>query len=322
MKKKWLIGVDIGGTAIKMAILNLEGTILVKWEIATNHKSNGKHIIQDISDSIFEKISNYDINKEEIKGIGIGAPGPVDFEKGTIIHTPNLSWPNHFPLKKLLEDRTNLPIMINNDANCAALGEMWKGAGNGEKDLVCITLGTGVGGGVITNGQIVQGRNGAAGEIGHITAIAHGGAVCNCGKTGCIETIASATGITRIAREYIKNEQNSKDVLSKIYKQMGAITAKDVFDTGRTGSKIAEKVILEITYYLGLVLANIANTLNPDKIVIGGGVSKAGEVLLNPLILQYKKFAYPPVSLSTTIVLAQLGNDAGVIGAAWLARNN
>ncbi len=220
----------------------------------------------------------------------------------------------------MLEVETSLPAVIDNDANCAALGEMWKGAGNGAKDLVCVTLGTGVGGGVITNGDIVHGVSGAAGEIGHITSMAEGGAPCNCGKTGCLETIASATGIVRIATEAL-NEGTPAGELAAVYKETGYVTAKDVFDSGKRNDQLALKVIDSVALHLGIALANIANTLNPEKIVLGGGVSKAGNVLLDPIKAQFLRNSFPRVAQSTEISIATLGNDAGVIGAAWLVKN-
>ena len=194
MSEKWLIGVDIGGTTTKIAIIQDQGEIVEKWEIPTDNANQGKYIIPNISKCIKQKLVGQQIDISHIKGIGVGAPGPANIKTGMMENTPNLSWHDHYPLRELLEKDTGLPVIINNDANCAALGEMWKGAGEGAKDLVCVTLGTGVGGGVIVNGEVVQGVRGAAGEFGHITSIHSGGAPCNCGKNGCLETIASATG--------------------------------------------------------------------------------------------------------------------------------
>jgi glucokinase len=323
LSEKWLIGVDIGGTTTKMAFLNDNGEVIERWEIPTDNEDQGKYITINIAKSIEQKLEEYKITKTQVKGIGVGAPGPANLDTGMIEHTPNLSWHDHYPLRQLLEEQTSLPVRINNDANCAALGEMWKGAGNKASDLVCVTLGTGVGGGVITNGKIVQGIRGAAGEIGHITSIPGGGTLCNCGKQGCLETIASATGIVRLAMEQVKKEpEDSLNGLSLLYKEKGRITAKNVFDLARDGEKTAMEVIAEVSFHLGFALANIANTLNPDKIVLGGGVSKAGEILLKSLSIHFKRFSFPNIADSTELVLAQLGNDAGVIGAAWMIKNN
>ncbi|WP_423407395.1 ROK family glucokinase [Heyndrickxia sp. MSNUG] len=320
MAEKWLIGVDLGGTTTKLAFINLYGEILYKWEIPTDVSNDGKNITLHIAKSIDQKLGELGHSKSEVIGIGMGAPGPVDLSSGVIFEAVNLGWREPYPLKDLLEVETSLPAVIDNDANCAALGEMWKGAGNGAKDLVCVTLGTGVGGGVITNGDIVHGISGAAGEIGHITSLAEGGAPCNCGKTGCLETIASATGIVRIAKEVMDAEPSSGELVA-VLKETGLVTAKDVFDSARRNDAIALKVINIVALHLGIALANIANTLNPEKIVLGGGVSKAGGVLLNPVKEQFLRNSFPRVAQSTEISIATLGNDAGVIGAAWLVKN-
>ncbi|WP_264803223.1 ROK family glucokinase [Cytobacillus sp. NCCP-133] len=319
MAEKWLIGVDLGGTTTKLAFINYYGEILYKWEIPTDNTEEGKNITTNIAKAIDRKLEELDLTKDKIIGIGMGAPGPVNLATGVVYNTVNLGWKDNYPLKDLLEVETSLPVIINNDANCAALGEMWKGAGNGAKDLVCVTLGTGVGGGVIANGDIVQGTSGAAGEIGHITSLASGGAPCNCGKIGCLETIASATGIVRQAFDRL--QMGTTGDLAGLYNEKGHITAKDVFDTARAGDETSLLVISETALHLGVALANIANTLNPEKIVLGGGVSKAGDILLKPVVENFGKFAFSRVKESTVIDIATLGNDAGVIGAAWLAKN-
>ncbi|MFD0827556.1 ROK family glucokinase [Neobacillus sp. M.A.Huq-85] len=320
MQDKWIVGVDLGGTTTKLAFLTTSGEILQKWEIPTDNSDEGRNITGNIAKAINEKLASLGENKNRLIGIGMGAPGPVDYENGVILNVVNLGWKENYPLKEQLEVTTDLPAAIENDANCAALGEMWKGAGGGAKDLVCVTLGTGVGGGVIIGGNIVQGANGAAGEIGHITAVPNGGAPCNCGKTGCLETVASATGIVRLAtKEILKGDL--KGELAEKQAANGKINAKDVFDAARNGDQMAVKVLDEVTFHLGLVLANIGNTLNPQKIVIGGGVSKAGDILLNSVKQQFNQFAFSSVKESTELALATLGNDAGVIGAAWLIKN-
>jgi glucokinase len=319
LAEKWLIGVDLGGTTTKLAFINYYGEILHKWEIPTDNSEEGKNITINIAKVIDRKLEELDLTKDKIIGLGMGAPGPVNLATGVVYNTVNLGWNDNYPLKDLLEVETSLPVIIDNDANCAALGEMWKGAGNGAKDLVCVTLGTGVGGGVIANGDIVQGVSGAAGEIGHITSVPLGGAQCNCGKTGCLETIASATGIVRQAIEKLQLSEDGE--LAKIYKENGQITAKDVFDTARLGDATSLSVVSDTALHLGLALANAANTLNPEKIVLGGGVSKAGDILLKPVVENFAKFSFPRVRESTEIDIATLGNDAGVIGAAWLAKN-
>jgi len=321
MAEKWIVGVDLGGTTTKLAFINLYGEIIHKWEIPTDNSNVGKNITINIAKAIDHKLEELGQEKTKLAGIGMGVPGPVNYGTGVVYNTVNLGWEDNYPIKDLLEVETSLPSVIDNDANCAALGEMWKGAGNGAKDLVCVTLGTGVGGGVIANGEIVQGTTGAGGEIGHITSIPEGGAPCNCGKTGCLETVASATGIVRLAVEELSKGRSS-GTLQELYSQTGQFTAKDVFDAARNGDETAERVIDKVAFHLGLALANIGNTLNPEKIVIGGGVSKAGDFLLDKIRVQFEQFAFSRVKASTELALATLGNDAGVIGAAWLIKNN
>ncbi|HEY2420566.1 MAG TPA: ROK family glucokinase [Neobacillus sp.] len=320
MSKQWIVGVDLGGTTTKLAFIDLDGVIVHKWEIPTDNSSEGQNITSNISKAIDAKLSELGKLKTNLLGIGMGAPGPVNYQTGVILNAVNLGWSNNYPLKDRLEAATSLPVLIENDANCAALGEMWMGAGNGAKDIVCVTLGTGVGGGVIVAGNIAQGVNGAAGEIGHITVIPNGGSPCNCGRSGCLETIASATGIVRLANIEL-TKSGAIGLLVEKLAEAGKITAKDVFDSARNGDALAEKVVNEVAFHLGFVFAGIANTLNPGKIVLGGGVSKAGAILLDAISENFKKFAFSAVRESTELVLATLGNDAGVIGAAWLIKN-
>ncbi|MGM7721131.1 ROK family glucokinase [Metabacillus sp. Hm71] len=314
MNEKWLVGIDLGGTTIKMAFINYYGEIVEKWEIPTD--KTGKEITTDIAKAIDAKLEELGYPKSKLSGIGMGAPGPVNLESGLIYETVNLGWKD-YPLRDHLEMETGLPAVIDNDANIAAIGEMWKGAGDGAKDLICVTLGTGVGGGLIANGEVIHGVNGAGGEIGHITVVPEGGAPCNCGKNGCIETIASATGIVRVAKEKLAST-DKESVLHKL--NQSELTSKDVFDALGQGDEVAEEIIDYVTYHLGLMLANISNGLNPEKIVIGGGVSKAGDQLINKVEHYFKRFAFPRVGDAATIAIATLGNDAGVIGGAWLAK--
>ncbi len=320
MTEKWLVGVDLGGTTTKIAFLNKYGELLHKWEIPTDKSENGKNIIVNIAKAIDKKLEELDHSKDKLVGIGMGAPGPVDMAKGIIYEAVNLGWDKNTPLKDLLEMETGLSAVIDNDANCAALGEMWKGAGDGAKDLVCVTLGTGVGGGVITNGDVVHGVKGAGGEIGHITVVPEGGFQCNCGKTGCLETVASATGVVRLANKKLDSSEEAS-MLRDIRDEQGTISAKNIFDAAREDDGLALEVIDQLAFYLGLSLANLGNGLNPEKIVIGGGVSKAGEILLKPVVKFFEKFSFPTVRTSTNLSIATLGNDAGVIGAAWLVKN-
>lgn len=315
---KWLVGVDLGGTTVKMAFINFEGEIQHKWEIKTDTSNQGENILNDIADAIDAKLVETEKNKDDLIGIGIGAPGSINPLNGNVFEAVNLGWKD-YPLQEKLSEVSQLPVYVENDANIAALGEMWKGAGDGAKNLVCITLGTGIGGGVIVNGLLVQGASGAAGEIGHMPVVLHNGYACNCGKTGCLETVASATGIVRVAMEEISQHPDS--ALSKIYGETGSFSAKDVVDCASEGDRYAVKVLNQVSHYLGLAVANVANVLNPEKIIIGGGVSKAGSILLDNVETHFKKYAFIRVEKSTSLALATLGNDAGVIGAAWLVKS-
>ncbi|TLS36324.1 ROK family glucokinase [Pseudalkalibacillus caeni] len=317
MEEKWLVGVDLGGTTIKIAFISEHGDIVEKWEIPTDKSEKGKNITTDIARAIDMKLERLNVNKSKLAGIGMGAPGFIEMETGFIYQAVNIGWKD-FPLKDRLEAETGLQVMVDNDANIAALGEMWKGAGDGAKDLLCVTLGTGVGGGIIANGEIIHGTNGMAGEIGHLTSEIEGGASCNCGKSGCLETIASATGITRLAEEGLASHPAS--LLQEINETKGVITSKDVFEAASKGDELSEEVIQTVCKHLGLAIGNLANALNPGKIVIGGGVSRAGDALLGPLKQYYEKVALPRVVEGSDFAIATLGNDAGVIGGAWLVK--
>ncbi|MCP3764229.1 ROK family glucokinase [Domibacillus sp. A3M-37] len=304
MAEKRLAAFDIGGTSIKMAFLTTEGDIIRKWSIPTDRSDSGARIVGDIARSFYAELAADGLTTVDVLAAGVGAPGPADPVEGTISGAVNIGWPNGYPLKNLLEEAIELPVFIENDANCAALGEMWRGAGSGTGDVVCVTLGTGVGGGVVSKGMIITGVNGAAGEIGHITVEPENGFLCNCGKHGCLETVASATGIVNL------------------YKQEGkeAPDARTVFEQAAAGDEAAKRVIDRCAFYLGLAIGNIANIVNPAKIVLGGGVSEAGAALLTPLEGYVRQYTFPRAMDVLSIEKAQLGNDAGVIGAAYLAK--
>lgn len=316
--EKWLVGVDLGGTNIKFAFLSESGDILYRWSIPTDISNAGKKIIPDIASSILNKLFENNKTTRDVKGIGIGAPAFMNLETGYIYEAINLGWKN-IDIKSELEQRLKLSVVIDNDANVAAIGEMWKGAGIGSKDLLCITIGTGIGGGIIINGEIVHGTNGMAGEIGHITVKPENGILCNCGKYGCLETISSATGMVRQAVTEIDNHPES--LLFTQYKQYGQMTAKMIVQAALENDSFSLKILNTSSYYIGLAVANIANTINPSTIVIGGGVSKAGSLLLDLIRKYFNQFALPRVQAGIDLAIATLGNDAGVIGAAWLVKN-
>ena len=304
---KYVFGVDIGGTTVKIGLFDVEGNVLDKWEIPTRTENEGEEILPDVADSIREKMKQMD--KEAIAGIGVGAPGPIDAD-GVVHRAVNLGWKT-FNVKETLEALINLPVRAGNDANVAALGEMWMGGGKGYKDLVVVTLGTGVGGGIIVDGRMVSGSTGAAGEIGHIHVDDTETDVCNCGNKGCLEQFASATGITRLANKKLA----STDMDSVL--RSGEVSAKTVFDAVKARDPLAMEVAEQFGKYLGDALAAVAGVVNPEAFVIGGGVSKAGEVLIDYIRPHYEKSVFHGCR-EAKFALATLGNDAGIYGAAKL----
>lgn len=319
MSKK-VIGVDLGGTTIKFAILTEDGEIQTKWSEVTDNSEEGSKIVPTIIESIKDQLELYNMSPDDFYGIGMGSPGTIDLEKGTVIGAYNLNWKTLQHVKEQIEAETGLPFFIDNDANVAALGERWTGAGNQEKDVVFVTLGTGVGGGIIAEGQLLHGAAGAAGEIGHITVDPQG-YECTCGKKGCLETVASATGVTRLARD-MADKYAGESTLKFMIDDGQLVTSKDVFDHAKEGDKFALRVVDQVTNYLGLACGNIGNLLNPSTIVLGGGVSKAGTFLLERVQRHFEEYSFPTVRESTKIRLAELGNDAGVIGASSLVIEN
>ena len=317
MSKK-LIGIDLGGTTAKFAILSAEGEIQQKWSIQTNISDEGSHIVPDIIASIKHRLELYNMTSEDFSGIGMGTPGTVNRENGTVIGAYNLNWKTLQEIKKPIEGALNIPFALDNDANVAALGERWMGAGENSPDVTFITLGTGVGGGIIAEGKLVHGVAGAGGEIGHMT-IDPEGFDCTCGKKGCLETVASATGVVRLARTLSEEYSGDSNLKYKIDDGQ-EVTSKDVFDEAKAGDDFALIVVDKVCQYLGLACGNIGNILNPSDIVIGGGVSAAGDFLLERIQKYFNEYTFPQVTESTSIKLALLGNEAGVIGAASLAR--
>ena len=288
--KKYAFGVDIGGTTCKIGFFDTNGTLLDKWEIKTNTENNGESILSDVAKAVDNKLAQEAISKDDVQGIGIGVPGPVD-SQGVVHRCVNLGW-GVVNVAEELGNLTGLTIKVGNDANVAALGEMWQGGAKGSKDVIMVTLGTGVGGGIIVDGKVVAGFNGAGGEIGHITVNNDEIEACNCGQYGCLEQYTSATGIVRLGKE---------------------ITAKEVFDAAKAGDAIAIGLVDEVCEILGSTLSNIACVVNPEIIVIGGGVSKAGDILLDNIKKHFVETAFMACR-DTKFALAGLGNDAGMYG--------
>ncbi len=308
--QKYIFGVDVGGTTIKMGLFDLDAKVLKKWEIKSITDNGGERILPDIAESIKSTMKQEGISIEKVVGIGIGVPGPVD-ASGTIYKTVNLGWDNVFNIPDAFQAYLNVPVRAGNDANVAALGEMWQGGGKGYEDLVVVTLGTGVGGGIICNGQMVTGTNGAGGEIGHIHVEDSETEACGCQNIGCLEQYASATGIVRLAGRRLK-----KDATSSVLRE-NELSAKAVFDAVKSGDKVAMEVAEQFGYYLGKGLAAISAVMNPRAFVIGGGVSKAGEILFEYIKPYYRKYAFRGCR-DAEFKLATLGNDAGIFGAAKL----
>ena len=314
-----IIGIDLGGTSIKFGILTLDGKVQDKWSIPTNILEDGKHIVPDIIASIHHRLDLYQLDKSEFVGIGMGTPGTVDIEKGTVKAAFNLNWENTQEVGSVIYKAIGLPFVLDNDANVAALGEAWVGAGENNPDVVFITLGTGVGGGIISAGALVHGVAGAAGEIGHICVEPDDGFACTCGNFGCLETLTSATGIVRLANKFAEEYEGDSKIKAAI-DNGELVTSKDIFVAAQEDSDaFALRVVDRFAYYLGFACANLGSTLNPDSIVIGGGVSAAGEFLREKVDAYFKKYAFSTVRNTTKIKLAVLGNDAGIIGAASLA---
>lgn len=306
--KNYVFGVDVGGTTVKLGFFKTDGTLLNKWEIPTHTENGGERILPDIADSIKKEIVAQGISADDIEGVGIGVPGPVD-SLGIVHKAVNLGWDQFNLVETMAPLLPGMRIMGGNDANVAALGEMWKGGGQGHKNIVAVTLGTGVGGGIIIEGKVLNGATGAGGEIGHIHVDDEEYEVCGCGNYGCLEQYASATGIVRLAKRELESN-NAPSILRD-----GEISAKSVFDAVKAGDNLAIEVAKKFGTYLGKGLAVIACAVNPEIFVIGGGVSKAGEV-----IFKYVKPAYDETvfhgSRGVEFALATLGNDAGIYGSA------
>lgn len=307
---KYCFGVDLGGTTVKLGLFTEDGDIKAKWEIKTRTENAGENILPDIAASVHEKMEEMNLTKEDVLGIGIGIPAPVTGE-GRIPGAVNLGWGPR-TITKDFEELTGLKVAAGNDADMAALGEMWLGGGKGYKNMLMVTLGTGVGGGIIDNGKPVTGGHGGGGEIGHLLVNYDETETCGCGRKGCLEMYASATGIARLARRRLE-----KDGAATVLRDFETVTAKEVFDAVKAGDAVAKEIAEEFGGILGRALVNIAATCDPSVIVIGGGVSKAGEVLLDYIRKPFEKYVYY-VNENTEFALAQLGNDAGICGAAKL----
>ena len=309
MDMKYIFGVDLGGTTVKMGLFNESGEVLEKWEIKTVKDNNGAQILPDIAASINAKVAEKNLVKEDIIGVGIGVPGPVDSD-GVIYKAANLGW-DVFNVSDTLSKLTGFKVKTGNDANVAALGEMWMGGGKGYNSIVMVTLGTGVGGGVIIDGKIVAGAKGAGGEIGHIFMNENETETCGCGKKGCLEQYASATGVVMLTKRRLAKDNKPSILRNK------DINCKVVWDAVKEGDEVAIEIANEFGKILGRGLGIIACVVNPEAFVIGGGVSKAGTIILDYIVDNFKETTFRGCK-DTDFRLATLGNDAGIYGAAKL----
>lgn len=304
----YCFGIDVGGTTVKCGLFKTDGVLVEKWEIPTRTENNGSEIVPDVAKTIEEKLAEKNISKEEVDGIGIGVPGPVNAE-GDVIAAVNLFW-GYKKLSKELNELTGLAVKVGNDANVAALGEAWKGAAAGAKNVILLTLGTGVGGGIIVDGKIVAGHHGAGGEIGHANVMHDETETCNCGNKGCLEQYTSATGIVRLAKQELASSEEPS-----VLREEKELSAKAVLDGYKSGDALSVRVMDKVGEILGGALAMFTAVVDPETIVIGGGVSKAGQPLVDCIASHYKKYAFSACR-ETPIVIANLGNDAGIYGAA------
>ena len=308
---RYCIGIDLGGTNIAGGIADLDGKLLLTDSIKTGLPCPASDIADRIALLCRRMAAALGLALSDAAWVGIGAPGSVDVDTGTVLYANNLEFDN-VPLGQMIHERTGLPVYVDNDANVAAWGEYCAGAGKGSSSMVMVTLGTGVGGGVIVNGRITEGAHGAGGEIGHITVNPHETAVCGCGKHGCLEQYSSATGVVRCMKKLLDENPDTPCTLRGT-----DFAAKDVFDAARAGDALAAREVDEMTDTLGMALASIASTTDPEMFMVGGGVARAGDVLFNPLREHFKTYAFSSCR-ETPIVAATLGNDAGIYGAVRL----
>lgn len=319
MFEKYRIGVDIGGTNVKIALVDKKGEISFPKSVPTRAEMGYEYTVSNIIQSVKELIEEAKIDKNSLEGIGFGFPGQIDCDNGVVRILPNIPGWIDVPIAEIMQKEFNVPVKVDNDVRCAALAELNYGAGEGCKNLICITVGTGIGSGLIINGKLVRGASNAAGEIGHIKLAIHDGPICGCGDTGCFEAFASGPAIVAMAKEYINGGKSTK------YREMAGsaddITPEIVAKAAKEGDVVAQRIFSIIGEYLGVGLSSVVNLLNPEKIVVGGGVADAGDILFNPLKKALKDRAMPIQGAAVEVVPAQLGNTAGIIGASLLIDN-
>ncbi len=317
-QKKPRIGVDVGGTNVKIALVDAKGNITYSNTVPTRAEMGYEYTISNIKQAIYDLMKETKTSKDTIGGIGFGFPGQIDCDNGIVRIAPNIPGWVDVPIARIIEQEFGIKTRVDNDVRCAALGELNYGAGKGCHNLICITVGTGIGSGLIVNGKLVRGANNAAGEIGHIKLQIHDGPICGCGDRGCLEAFASGPAIVAMAEEYILGGKSTK------YRELAKdeITPYVVAEAAKQGDKVAQKIYETIGEYIGIGMAGVVNLLNPEKIVIGGGVADAGAILFDPIIAAIRDRAMPIQGSHVEVVAAELGNSAGVIGASLLIDEN
>ncbi len=315
MDKPYVIGIDVGGTNTVVGIVDKRGQILKSGSIKTGKHAQVEDYLDELTDLIENLIEGTDF-KDQIKGIGAGTPNGNYFT-GSIEFAPNLPWKGVIPFAQLLEDRTGIPVALTNDANAAAIGEMTYGAARGMKDFIVITLGTGVGSGIVVNGQLVYGHDGFAGELGHVIMRRHNGRMCGCGRTGCLEAYSSATGVARTAREYLELRPDVQTRLRDI--PVEEITSKDVFDAAMAGDELAKEIFKFTGEMLGEAFADFVAFSSPEAIILFGGLSKAGNLIMDPIRESMEKNMLPIYRNKVKLMFSDLKeSDAAVLGASAL----
>ncbi len=309
------IGIDVGGTNVKIALVDEKGKIKYSNSVPTRAEMGYEYTVNNIKQAIYDLLKETKLEPKNIEGIGFGFPGQVDYKSGIVRLAPNIPGWVDVPIAKLIEDEFHIPTRVDNDVRCAALGELNFGAGKGCENLICITVGTGIGSGLIVNGKLVRGASNAAGEIGHIKLQMNDGPICGCGDTGCLEAFASGPSIVAMAEDYIRGGKSTK------FREMAnsnPITPYIVCEAAKAGDPVAKRIFTIMGEYIGIGMASVVNLLNPEKIIVGGGVADAGEILMTPLKETLKKRAMKIAGEAVEVVSAQLGNTAGVIGASLL----
>lgn len=311
------LGIDLGGTSVKVGVVSRAGEILGRGTHPTESARGVDGVVANIVRAARAAAEAAGVSLADLDGAGLGAPGLCNVPEGVVVEAVNLGWHHDVPVARMLGEALGVPVRIDNDANCAALGEQWCGAAQGSSHLIMFTLGTGVGGGMVMGGQIYHGASGWAGELGHMPAVEEGGLPCNCGRHGCLETVASATGMANMAKAAIA-AGTAPYMAERAAAQQGRVDARLVIEAAKAGDEPARTVLRKAGEYLGLAAAGLVSALNPQLIVVGGGASEAGDLTLGPMREAIRRMAMPGPASVVRVVQARLGNDAGLIGAASL----